>query len=88
MEKENKRYNGIDIIKTIAFILVPILHFYLNFDFGKINMVHFGNLVQIMIRWISFSCIGLFLMSSGYLLSNKKGNKKYYYKIFHFYYYI
>ena len=82
MKQERIRYNGIDVIKVIAIILVPVLHFYNNYGFGQINMLHIGNLIQIMIRWISFSCIGLFLMSSGYLLSNKKLSKKYYYRIF------
>lgn len=84
MKKDLKRYDGIDIIKIVAIIFVPILHFYLNYDFGKINMLHFTNVIEIMIRWISFSCIGLFLMSSGYLLSNKKIKKGYYLKIFYF----
>ena len=82
MKKE--RFSGIDIIKIIAIIFVPFVHFYMNFDFDKINMLHIGNILQIMVRWLTFSCIGLFIMSSGYLLCEKKPSKKYYKKILYF----
>ena len=81
---EKKRFNGIDIIKILAIIFVSFVHFYIKFDFNKINMVHIGNIVQIMARWLFFSCIGLFIMCSGYLLCEKKPSKKYYSKIIYF----
>lgn len=74
------RYNGIDIIKLIAIVFVPFLHYYINFNFETMKMVGAGSLVKIAIRWLSFSCIGLFLASSGYLLSKKKMSKTFYLK--------
>lgn len=77
---EKKRYNGIDIIKLIAILFVPFLHYYNNFNFNTMYMTGASSLIKIGVRWISFSCIGLFIMSSGYLLCKKKVSKNYYLK--------
>lgn len=76
-----KRLIGIDIIKVLAVIFVPSLHFFLNYGFYNQPYINFWDVNQAVIRWISFSCIGLFLMSTGYLQSNKMPNADYFKKI-------
>lgn len=82
---KTKRYNGIDIIKVLAILFVPFLHYYNNFNFNTMTMTGASSLIKIGVRWITFSCIGLFIMSSGYLLSKKKVSKNYYLKSIKFY---
>lgn len=85
MKNKIKRIDGINIIKVIAIIFVPFLHYYNNFNFSDLNMVGMSSIIKIGIRWLCFSCIGLFIMSSGFLLSNKKVSKKYYLKSIKFF---
>lgn len=78
---KNSRELGIDIIKTIAVILIPILHYFLKYGFYNIYYDHHSIIFQLMIRWVSFSCIGLFILSTGYLQCERKLTKKYYQKL-------
>lgn len=80
---DNRKY-GIDVIKTIGVWLVPSLHFFLNYGFYSVPMIGLLKIPEEMIRWVSFSCIGLFLMSSGYLQCEKEPNKKFYTGIVHY----
>lgn len=70
------RLSGLDLIRFFAFISVIVLHyteyFYVNYPPGaKYLILH-------MIRWTSFSCIGLFIMCTGFLQYKKEFSLKYY----------
>lgn len=65
------RFTGIDIIKILAVMLVPSLHFFENYGFVGQPYINFSMVFQETIRWISFTCIGLFLLSTGYLQCNR-----------------
>ncbi|XOQ42838.1 MAG: hypothetical protein ACFWTN_00030 [Clostridium sp.] len=76
-----ERYYGIDIIKILAIILVPSLHFFLNYGFYEQQYVGLSMVIQESIRWISFTCIGLFILASGYLQCNREINKSIFKKV-------
>lgn len=71
----NIRYDGIDIIKIVAILFVPSLHFFLNFGFYKQPYTGFIMILQESVRWVSFTCIGLFILATGFLQCTKKIEK-------------
>lgn len=81
-----KRYNGIDVLKILGVFLVCVLHFYLNYGYSNVKITGYINILEIAIRYIAFSCIGIFVMCSGYLLSNKKPTKKYFLGVLKFFF--
>lgn len=66
-----KRSPGLDLIRCLAFMFVVLFHFYLNN--GYYVMPQTGALMWLTgsFRWGIVSCIGLFLMLTGYLQSEK-----------------
>ena len=78
VQNQKKHMEGIDLVKTIAVLFVLIVHALLGLGFYErsiqsVTMVGFS-----FIRWIAFSCVPLFLITTGYLQSRKELNKKYY----------
>lgn len=71
------RFIGIDIVKTIAIFFVISVHFFLNTNFYTTSL--FGEVMhlQLMARWLFFTCVPLFLLSTGYLQKEKTYNLKY-----------
>lgn len=78
----NYRSDGINIIKCLACFFVPALHYYVNWGYMD-RIVHLSNnmILEMSFRWLFFSCIGLYIMCTGYLSINKEFNKKYYLKL-------
>ena len=79
MEKE--RYIGIDIVKILACFFVPGLHFFVNYGYQEKILNSPIVIIEISMRWIFFTCVGIFIMSTGYLQCNKISTKEYYKKI-------
>ncbi|MCX4268718.1 MAG: acyltransferase family protein [Lachnospiraceae bacterium] len=72
-----KRYIGIDIIKTIAIFFVISVHFFLNTNFYTTSLAGEVMYLQLTARWLFFTCVPLFLLSTGYLQKEKVYNYKY-----------
>ena len=77
---------NLDIIRIIAFIFIPCLHFFLHMGFYKIPITHPGMMFLMCMRNIFLTCIPLFMILTGYLQGTKDfvPDKKYYVKIFKF----
>lgn len=75
---ENKRLYGIDLIKTIAIFFVIAVHFFLNSGFYMLEMSGKPMLVLTAARWLFFTCVPLFLISTGFLRRKKEVSAKYY----------
>jgi surface polysaccharide O-acyltransferase-like enzyme len=73
-----KRIFGIDLLKTIAVIMVISVHFFLNNGFYDVNINGIGMFISIIFRWFFYICVPIFILVTGYLCKDKKLEKKYY----------
>lgn len=78
--RSGKREAGGDIARTIAVILVPLVHFfgltyYYNTQFTK-EMI-----LPTAIRWLGICAVPLFMIISGYFKANAKICKKHYFAV-------
>lgn len=78
----NKRNINIDLIKSIAIFLVISVHFFLNTKFYNMKINEINMFVGIFFRTMFMICVPLFMITTGYLMKDKKLNKKYYIGIF------
>lgn len=76
--KEPKRFAGIDIVKILACFFVVAVHFFLNSGFYATPISEEFGRGQIYVRWITFCCVPLFMITTGYLMKNKTFSGKYY----------
>ena len=73
------RVAGLDIIKILAAFLVVCIHFFLysGFYYQPMNQVHNADTLAFL-RWTAYCCVPLFMITTGYLMKNKKLSKQYY----------
>lgn len=73
-----KRKTGLDIIRTIAIIFVIGVHFFKNTSYYYLPLSGKSMFIMTILRWLTFTCIPLFLLLTGYLNNKKELNKNYY----------
>ncbi|MBQ8587341.1 MAG: acyltransferase family protein [Oscillospiraceae bacterium] len=66
-----KREPGLDLLRCIAFLFVVTFHSFLNNGYYSEPQTGVAMWLAGSFRWLSVSCIGLFLMLTGYLKSGK-----------------
>lgn len=71
-------YAGIDIVKLIAVFFVVCVHFCLYNGFYYTPLNEKSALLPIAYRWLVYTCVPLFMISTGYLMKNKKLSRDYY----------
>ncbi|WP_314407042.1 acyltransferase family protein [uncultured Gemella sp.] len=76
----SKRNINIDIIKTLALLLVIGLHFFLYTKFYSIEYTLIS-IPFVTVRNITMTCVPLFIVVTGYLNKDKTWNRKYYLNI-------
>lgn len=70
---------GIDLVKVIAAFFVPSVHFFMNTYYYSTPLQTSELLfLQTYLRWIFLICVPLFMIVTGYLMTNKQLSKKYY----------
>lgn len=81
-----QRNVNLDIIRIIALVFVPSVHFFLHNGFYSQTVDNPRMVIMTFMRNLFLLCIPLFLLLTGYLQGNKKmePNKKYYLKILKF----
>lgn len=74
---------NLDIIRIVALVFVPSVHFFLHNGFYSQTVDNPRMVIMTFMRNLFLLCIPLFLLLTGYLQGNKKmePNKKYYLKI-------
>lgn len=77
-EHTKPRFAGIDIIKILACFLVVAVHFFRSGGFYTMPITEHIGTVAIYGRWIAFTCVPLFMITTGFLMKNKKLSGKYY----------
>ena len=63
---------GPDIVRIVAFMSVPAIHFFLNSGFYSAPVSGFKMYEMVIVRTLFMICVPLFLLLSGYLLSRKE----------------
>lgn len=71
-------YAGIDILKILAALFVVGVHSFLYDGFYYEPITDRKFIIPIATRWITYTCVPIFMTVSGYLMKNKKLDKKYY----------
>ncbi|MDE6502561.1 MAG: acyltransferase family protein [Ruminococcus sp.] len=80
-KKKKPYYAGIDIVKILAVFMVVCIHTYLHDGMYYDSITGTKYILPVMFRWISYTCVPLFMISTGYLMKNKKFTAKYYLKL-------
>jgi len=77
--RKKRRSSGIDIVKIFAAFLVIVVHFFYHTAFyTAIPITGYEFLIPLMVFWTSYTCVPLFMITTGYLMNSKKLSKKYY----------
>ena len=71
-------FAGIDIVKILAVFLVVSVHFFLYSGFYSTPITDEKWMPAIAHRWFSYCCVPLFMITTGYLMKNKKFSLKYF----------
>ena len=71
-----KRVLGLDLVRFLAILFVPFVHFFLNNNFYNTNINGKGFFVSIFLIVIFYVGVPLFLMLTGYLKRKKILEKK------------
>ena len=73
-----KRSFGLDLIRTLAALLVIIVHAFLHEQYYSAKMDNFMIYLLSYIRNFAFICVPLFMILTGYCKSNKKMDQKHF----------
>ena len=79
--RQKPRFVGIDLVKILACFLVVSVHFFLYTNFYNTPISNEFGRVPIAVRWFTYCCVPLFMVTTGYLMKNKKQSKQYYFGI-------
>ncbi len=75
---EKKHDLNLDLIRSLALVLVLGMHFYDNSGFYTISLQGAGDYIAALGRMLCTTCVPLFLLLSGWLCSPKKLGPRYY----------
>lgn len=73
-----ERNYAVDLIKITAFCLVVTVHFFLHTDYYNTPLIGVKMFLLTNIRNLAMTCVPLFVIVTGYLMSDKKWSKSYY----------
>lgn len=76
-----KRFFGLDLVRTIAIIFVVMVHSFGNTSFNDRSMIGMSMFTCLSIKWLTFTCVALFIILTGYCKCNKKVDDNHYKKI-------
>jgi len=75
---KSKRVFGLDLVRTIAILLVVIVHVFMMNYFQISTIKGTSSFILLFIKNIAMTCVPLFILLTGYLKYNKKLNKDHY----------
>lgn len=75
---KKERNINIDIIKTLAVLAVPAVHYFLYNGFLNSDITDSNMLLQVVIRQALLFCVPLFIITTGFLMSRKTLSRQYY----------
>lgn len=77
-----ERNVGLDVVRCVAILLVIFQHFLLYSDFYNVELNSMGMYFLSCFRWLTLTCVPLFIVLTGYLNNSAKYDKDYFYKLF------
>lgn len=80
-KNKNNRNINLDIIRTIALLMLVCVHFILNNDFYNTLIIGEKMYISVIFRNIFMTCVPLFILLTGYLMNKKTLSKKYFFNI-------
>ncbi len=80
-EKIDKRNSTLDIIRICSVLLVMMVHFFLHTGFYSEPMIGGKMFIMCFMRTFFSTCVPMFILLSGYLMSKKTLSKKYFFGI-------
>ncbi|MBQ3517806.1 MAG: acyltransferase family protein [Clostridia bacterium] len=80
-EKSMQRNSAADILRCLAFVFVPSVHFLLNSGFYQATVESTRTLIMVIARALFIICVPLFMTLSGYLMRTKQLSASYYKKL-------
>lgn len=80
-DRLSKRNTSMDIVRIVAVFFVVSIHFFLNNEYYSEKHIGANMYIMCTMRTLFSTCIPLFLMLTGYLMSKKTLCKKYYFGI-------
>ncbi len=79
--KTKVRNPALDIIRCFAFLFVVCVHFFLNSEFYNETVAGLPMYIMMIMRALFINCVPLFVLLTGYLMTNKKLTLDYYGKL-------
>lgn len=76
--KDENRVIGLDIVRCVALLFIIGVHFFYNNGFYYEPQEGAVMIVADTVRWLTFSCVPLFIILTGYLKAGATLSKKYY----------
>lgn len=76
--KDENRVIGLDIVRCVALLFIIGVHFFYNNGFYFEPQQGAVMIVADTVRWLTFSCVPLFIILTGYLKAEAGLSKKYY----------
>lgn len=80
-----KREPGLDLLRCLALILVISVHFFMKSGFYSEPVLGWRMIVMLFMRTFCMTCVPIFMMLSGYLLSGETVSARYYKRIVRIY---
>ena len=77
-ETKTDRISGLDIVRSFAVFFVLGIHAITFLGFHSHTVSGFSSFIEIFIFRLTWMCVPLFLLLTGYLNCKKEGNKAYY----------
>lgn len=79
--QSSKRMPGLDLIRCLGLLFVVSIHFFLYNGFYYEPQTGADMWAADSFRWLAFGCNGIFMMLTGYLMSEKPMSSRYYMRL-------
>lgn len=76
--KTGNRKSGLDVVRCVALLFIIGVHFFYYNGYYWKAQVGVSMFVADMVRWLTFSCVSIFIMLTGYLKAEKKYDREHY----------
>ncbi|MGN0161706.1 MAG: acyltransferase [Lachnospiraceae bacterium] len=76
--RDEERVIGLDLVRCVALLFIIGVHFFYNNGFYYENQIGTEMFMADVVRWLTFSCVPMFIILTGYLKARSELSAKYY----------